>query len=210
TIPKIGAHEAITGQTMVNAVTYKGFVDILKSGDAARTQEELTTITANFSTDAFDHYFNPLNLLQRLVDTGMERKAARDLLKTYEKEVFKPVRAALANKAELPGALTGEAPPGTVPQQELFPAAAEAAAPPKVSQEGAWWKVEGTDNRFSTQEQAQRAADNIAKYGAKAEEGYSLGAYAPIFYSKMAKELADKLPGKGDPKSVWQLIKGWA
>src|SRR5208282_1772650 len=53
------------------------------------------------------------------------------------------------------------------------PPAGEGAVPPKVFQEGAWWRVEGTDNRFSTQEQAQRAADNIAHYDLRTETGES-------------------------------------
>lgn len=116
---KITQHEAIEGQTKVNDVTYKGFVDILKGGDMNRAKEELAKITANFSVNAFDHHFNPLNLMGRLTDEGMELKAAQAIVKPYEKEVFKPVRGALTEKV-------------TPPLPEPVPPAASEKAVPEV------------------------------------------------------------------------------
>lgn len=99
---KITEHEAIAGQTKVNDLTYAKFVDLLQTGEMDKARTELATITANFSKNAFDHHFNPLNIMGRLVDAGVDRQAAKEIVKTYEREVFKPVRGALEGKPTTP------------------------------------------------------------------------------------------------------------
>lgn len=98
---KITEHEQIVGQTKVNAIAYSKFIDIVKAQDWPEAQRELHLSSANFTKDAFDHHFNPLNLMARLVEGGMSRAEAKVLIKDYDIQAFKPVREALGSKKPL-------------------------------------------------------------------------------------------------------------
>lgn len=89
----ITQHEVVKHDTAVDDMTYGRFVDLLKSGDMSKIGPELDAVASGkLSLNAVDHYFNPLNLMSRLVDNGMPLKDAKVLIKKYETEVFRPFR----------------------------------------------------------------------------------------------------------------------
>lgn len=95
---KITSHEDIAQQTKVNAITFKKFQDLVTAQDWPKVKEELHLSSANFTQAAFEHHFNPLNLMGRLVDGHMDRQEAKVLVKAYEQQAFAPHKMEMAAK----------------------------------------------------------------------------------------------------------------
>ncbi|MDD4986760.1 MAG: hypothetical protein PHQ43_13485, partial [Dehalococcoidales bacterium] len=135
---KITEHEDIVGQTKINAVTYSKFQEAVKAQDWAKVQEELHLSSANFTRDAFDHHFNPLNLMGRLMEGGMPLKEAKALVKEYETQAFKPTKEGLAANVEPVTEAQGRGlPPGVREFQQTRGTAGRVGVPEEImSKEG--------------------------------------------------------------------------
>jgi hypothetical protein len=97
---KISAQEEIRPETRINDISYGEFIGVVRKADWAGVRGELKASSQNFTHEAFDHHFNPLNLMGRLMDAGMPFVEARALVKQYDVESFRPIRQGLVESGE--------------------------------------------------------------------------------------------------------------